>query len=48
MIIRSCIATLLKKGQQCVVRQTAGATVAMETMVETMMMIKILKSYDRV
>jgi hypothetical protein len=45
--VRSCIATLPKKGQQCVVRQIAGATLGMETMVKTMM-IKILKSHNRV
>ena len=46
--VRSCIVTWPKKGQQCVVRQTARAILAMETTVETMMMIKILKSYDQV
>jgi putative transposase len=42
--VRSCIATLPKKGQQCVVRQIARAIVAMETM----RMIKMLKSHNRV
>jgi hypothetical protein len=46
MIIRSCITTLPKKGQQHVVRQIAGAMVGMETMMETM--IKVLKSHNRV
>jgi hypothetical protein len=42
--VRSCITTLLKKGQQCVVRQIAGAMMSMETM----RMIKMLKSHNRV
>jgi hypothetical protein len=41
--VRSGIATLPKKGQQCVVRQVAGAMVGMETM-----MIKMLKSHTQV
>jgi hypothetical protein len=40
--VRYCIATLPKKGQQCVVRPVAGAMVGMETM-----RIKMLKSHNR-